>query len=190
MSCQQWSLHGFQALNFICDWFGCKFWLQLIQNHAWHRLQAFARRHLKSLRCSIQRPFLRQVVDSDLLLCTGFDSEHAVLFLCHILTQRPMNDGKVRRIDGRCLGRRQWSATTSRRFHENFISHGKQKVTCSNPKFTTQPEVYKTLLTLELSRYRKSGSMFSSSEPVVGSSDCRRLGNALCSCSPVLPAQA
>ena len=30
-------------------------------------------------------PFLGQVVDLDLLLCTGFDSEHAVLFLCHIL---------------------------------------------------------------------------------------------------------
>ena len=32
-----------------------------------------------------RRPFLGQVVDSDLLFCTGFDSEHAVLFLCHIL---------------------------------------------------------------------------------------------------------
>ena len=32
-----------------------------------------------------RRPFLRQVVDLDLLLCTGFDLEHAVLFLCHIL---------------------------------------------------------------------------------------------------------
>ena len=35
-------------------------------------------------------PFLGQVVDLDLLLCTGFNSEHAVLFLCHIFTQRPM----------------------------------------------------------------------------------------------------
>ena len=48
----------------------------------------------------------------------------------------------------------------------------------------------KTLLTLELSQYRKSGSMFSSSEPVAARSDCRRLGNALCLCSPVRPAQA
>ena len=32
-----------------------------------------------------RRPFLRQVVDTDPLLCTGLDSEHAVLFLCHIL---------------------------------------------------------------------------------------------------------
>ena len=48
----------------------------------------------------------------------------------------------------------------------------------------------KTLLALELSQYRKSGSMFSSSEPVAARSDCRRLGNALCLCSPVRPAQA
>ena len=39
------------------------------------------------------------------------------------------------------------------------------------------PEIYqlqsiKTLLTLELSKYRKSGSMFSSTEPVAASSDC------------------
>ena len=48
----------------------------------------------------------------------------------------------------------------------------------------------KTLLTLELSQYRKSGSTFSSSEPVAARSDCRRLGNALCLCSLVRPAQA
>ena len=46
-----------------------------------------------------RRPFLGQVVDLDLLLCTGFDSEHAVLFLCHIFTQRPMTDRKVERSD-------------------------------------------------------------------------------------------
>ena len=32
------------------------------------------------------RLFLRQVVDLDLLLCTGFNLKHAVLFLCHIST--------------------------------------------------------------------------------------------------------
>ena len=31
-----------------------------------------------------RRPFFRQVVNLGLLLCTGIDSEHAVLFLCHI----------------------------------------------------------------------------------------------------------
>ena len=52
-SCQYWSLHGFQTWHFICDWFGCKLWLQLIQNNAWYCFQAFARRHLKSLHCLI-----------------------------------------------------------------------------------------------------------------------------------------
>ena len=40
-------------------------------------------------------PFLGQVVHLDLLLCTGFDSEHAVLLLCHSFTQRPMTDRKI-----------------------------------------------------------------------------------------------
>ena len=41
-----------------------------------------------------------------------------------------------------------------------------------------------------MSQYRKSGSIFFSSEPVAARSYCRRLGNALCVCSPVRPAQA
>ena len=54
-----------------------------------------------------RRPFLRQVVDLDLLLCAGFDSEHEVLFLCHIFTQRPINDRKIEQSYGRCFGRQQ-----------------------------------------------------------------------------------
>ena len=68
-------------------------------------------------------PFLGQVVDLDLLLCTGFDSEHAVLFLCHIFTQRPMTDRKIERSDGRCFGRQQLLANSI----EIFISHEKKK---------------------------------------------------------------
>ena len=56
---------------------------------------------------SEQRPFLGQVVDTDLLLCTGFDLEHAVLFLCHIFAQRRMNDRKIEQSYGSCLGRQQ-----------------------------------------------------------------------------------
>ena len=37
-----------------------------------------------------RRPFLRQVVNVDLLLCTGFDLEHENFFLCHISTKGPM----------------------------------------------------------------------------------------------------
>ena len=39
--------------------------------------------------------FLGQVVGLDLLLGTGFNSEHEVLFLCHISTQRPMTNRKI-----------------------------------------------------------------------------------------------
>ena len=77
--------------------------MQSIQNHAWHRCHDFGRCHLKLLCCSIQiradalsldrRPFLGQ--DLDLLLCTGFDLELAVLFLYHISTQRPINDKRL-----------------------------------------------------------------------------------------------
>ena len=58
------------------------------------------------------RPFLGQIVDTDMLLCTGFYSEHAVLFLSHIFTQRPMNDRKIGRRGGRCLGLQQLLANS------------------------------------------------------------------------------
>ena len=49
-------------------------WLRLVQNHARHCFQAaFACHHLSLSRS----PSVRQVVDLDLLLCTGLDSEHA-----------------------------------------------------------------------------------------------------------------
>ena len=54
-----------------------------------------------------RRPFLGQVVDLDLLLCTGFDLEHAVLFLCHIFAQRRTNDRTIEQSNGRCFGRQQ-----------------------------------------------------------------------------------
>ena len=52
-------------------------------------------------------PYLGQVIDLDLLPWSGFDSysEHAALFLCHIFTQKPMNDRKIERSDGRGFGR-------------------------------------------------------------------------------------
>ena len=69
-----------------------------------------------------RRPFLGQVdevVDLDLLLYTGFDSEYAVLFLCRIFTQRPMTD---RSKDSAKRWALFWSATTSRQleFHRKF----------------------------------------------------------------------
>ena len=48
----------------------------------------------------------------------------------------------------------------------------------------------KNLLNFELSQYRKSGFMFSSSEPAAAHSDCLQLGKALCLVLPVRPMQA
>ena len=79
-------------------------------------------------------PFLGQVVDLDLLLCTGFDSEHAVLFLCHIFTQRPMNDRKIERSDGSCLG---WQQLLANSIEISF--HMKKK------SDSLRPEIYKAL---------------------------------------------
>ena len=132
-----------------------------------------------------RRPFLGQVVDLDLLLCTGFDSDYAVLFPCHISTQRPMNDRKIERSYGRGLGLQQLLADSI-----EISFHMKTKSDSLLALAARILQSIKILLTLELSQYRKSGSMFSSSEPVAARSDCRRLGNALCLCSPVRPAQA
>ena len=139
-SCQGWSLYGFQTSHFFCDRFGCKLWLHSIQNHAWHRFQAFASRHLKfDGRCAVrfeteQTPFPRTGRNSDLLLCKGFDSEHAVLFLGHVLTQRPINDRKIERSYRRCFGRQQLLANSI----EIFISH-------ENKSHSLRPEIYKAL---------------------------------------------
>ena len=93
-SSQCLSLYDFQKLHFIWDWFGCKLWLSLIQNHARHRFQAFAHSHMKLLCCLIRiwadfqaRSFLSHVsvLDLHLLLCTGFNSENYVLYLWHFL---------------------------------------------------------------------------------------------------------
>ena len=52
--------------------------------------------------------------------------------------------------------------------------HMEKQVTRCGPISTK----HSTFLTLELSQYRKSGSTFSSSEPVAARCDCRRLGTA------------
>ena len=63
--------------------------------------------------------FLPQVVNLDLLLCTRFDLEDAVLFLCHIFTQRPMTDRNIEQSNGHCFGQ-QHLLTNSIKI---FISH-------------------------------------------------------------------
>ena len=64
-------------------------------------------------------PFLQQVVYSDLLLCTGFNVEHAVLFLRHIFDQRPMNDRKIEQSYGCYFG---WQQLLRAEVHHSFIT--------------------------------------------------------------------
>ena len=56
--------------------------------------------------------FLRQVVDLDLLLCTGFDSEPVVLFQCDIFTQRPTMIERLSKSNVRCFGWQQFLANS------------------------------------------------------------------------------
>ena len=86
----------------------------------------------------IRHPFLWQVVDLDLLLCTGFYLEHAVLFVCHISTQRPMTNRKIERSYGRCFGWQQLLTNSI----ENFISHEKKSD-------LLLPKIYKALNLVE-----------------------------------------
>ena len=79
-----------------------------------------------SVLCNLnvsRHPFLRQVVDLDLLLCTGFDWEHAVLFVCHSFTQIPMTDSKIEQSNGRGFGLQEHLANLIK----NFISHKNKK---------------------------------------------------------------
>ena len=113
---------------------GCKLWLQSIQNHAWHRFQPLCAAIWS--RCAVwfeseQTPFPQTGRRLRPAACTGLDSEHVVLFLCHILTQRPMTDGKIERSDGCGFGRQQLLAY----FIEIFSSH-KKRVTRCGTKFT------------------------------------------------------
>ena len=72
-----------------------------------------------------RRPFkfLQQVIDLDLLLCTGFNLKHADLFLCHIFTRRQMTHRKIERSHGRGIGLQQFVANSI----ENFISLQKKE---------------------------------------------------------------
>ena len=117
-----------------------------------------------------------------LLLCTGFDSEHTVLFLCNILLRDQWLIKRWIEAMGAALVGNNFSPIPSK-----ISFHMKTKNAHCCPKFAKHKTFQ--VSTLELSKYCKSGSMFSSSEPVAASSDCSRLVNALCLCSPVLPAQ-
>ena len=95
-----------------------------------------------------------------------------VLLLYSIFNQRPMTDRKIERSNGRCFGPicNDFSPLPSK-----FSFHMKKKcVTRRGPKIYIAArylQSMKTLSTLELSQYHKSGSIFSSSELVAACSD-------------------
>ena len=76
------------------------------QNHAWHCFQAFACRHLKSLRCFVQ--IWADALSLDRLLIQTRCFAHVALILCHIFTHRPRNDKfQIKGCYGCCLGLQQ-----------------------------------------------------------------------------------
>ena len=119
-----------------------------------------------------------------MLLCTGFDLQHAILFPCHIFTQRPMTDHKFERTMGAALIGNNFSPIPLK-----ISFHVRKKMTRSAPIFTKHLNLFDRRIE-SVSQDSESGSTFSSSEPVAARSDCRGLGNTLYLCSPVRPAQA
>ena len=92
-----------KSLNWKCFLALLQFWLQTlvtIDSKSWSRLfPSFALHHVEWM-CSLigiwaDYLFSDRSFDLNLLLCTGFDLELVDLLLCHIFTERPMNDHKI-----------------------------------------------------------------------------------------------
>ena len=104
--------------------------------------------------------------------CRRFRSAANMMFCSHIIFL-PRDQWLTERLSeamgciGCCFGRQQLLSYSI----EIFISHEKKWLVAAQ-----NLQSIETLLTLVLSQYRKSGSMFSWSEPVAASSDCRLLG--------------
>ena len=129
-----------------------------------------------------RRPFLRQVVDFDLLLCTGFNLQHADLFLSMILLRDQWIIEILSEVRNTALVSKTFSQNPSKiDLIRNFCFTWKtilSSVTryCPLAKFTK----YYFVLTLKSRQHRKSGSNFSSREPVIPSSNSSWLKNAWC----------
>ena len=150
-----------------------------------HRFQAFARRHLKLLCCSIRiwADALFSDISSIKICCfQWFDASqrfqvrqpvsHATANRLHVHFQVDPKEPGAARAKHLFL---RWLSCTLLRAALHRIRFG---TCCFAP------------LTLKLSQHRKSSSPFSSSEPVAASSNCSRLGNTLCLFSAaLLPAQ-
>ena len=136
-----------------------------------------------------RRPFLGQVVDSDLLAgcCFAQDSIRKMWFWSYVifLLRDQWMIERLSKAMGVALVGNNFSPILSK-----FYFTWKIKVTRRLVVAARKLQSTKTFVTLELSQYQKSGFIFSSSEPVAASSDCRWLGNTLCLCLPVRLAQA
>ena len=106
----------FHLHQFLLEKFGSD-WSQIMPDIF---SQLFLHYHLKWLFSSIGINLFwadAQFLDIlDLLLCTGFDSEHTDLFWCLMFTQRPMNDWTI----GPNWWARLWSVKSSIKTHQNF----------------------------------------------------------------------
>ena len=90
------SRHGFLISSFIFNCFGCKLLFQLLVSVT--HVKIVLKLSTQSSEVGVlfhwnlnSLPSLVQVVDLDLLLCTGFNLERADLFQCQIFTRRLMN---------------------------------------------------------------------------------------------------
>ena len=139
LSCQGWSLHHFKhcisyatylVALFCCNRFRILLDIvsKLMRAAIWSRCAV----QIESEQTPLSQRDCR-FRSAALQVCTGFDSEPAVLILRHIFTHRPMTDWKIEQSDGRGFERQQLFPNSI----ENFISHSK---TCS-----LRPEIYKAL---------------------------------------------
>ena len=74
-----------------------------------------------------RHPFLRQVVDIDLLLGTGLNFEHVDLFLCSYFTQRPTKDLTIER-HNECVPVGNKCSQNAQKFH-----FSRKKISCHRP---------------------------------------------------------
>ena len=117
-SCQGWSLHGFRAqpgsIYLLPNWLQT-----MVAIDSESLLTLFPSFCALTSVCIC--PFLGQVVSLDLLLCTGFNQEPAVLFLCSYALFVLRDQSLIERLSNWAkLCVLLWSVSTSCQFHQNF----------------------------------------------------------------------
>ena len=178
-----WTGHILFATNWAAN-FGC-YWFRIMPDIVSKHLCTPIRSCCPVLLESEQTPFPWKGRRLGSAALNRIQFGTCSLFLCYIFTQRPMNDCKIEQSYRHCFGQQQLLANSI----ENFISHEKKKLLVGVVAAQYLQSI-KTFLTVELSQYSKSGSTFSSSEPVAVSSNCSRIANVMCLCTPFQPTKA